>query len=443
MKRIVIFLISFFLYGCVTQEMELPEVTLADVKIIHKLPSEQSTFVLQKIISTIKRGTPIITYPNDWKTKDYGGWTCSNSYITAGTEEWGAGSLVLGNWSTELGEIFYEALTSRGYKIAGDPNQLFEKEDEVMSAEYSVGGALIDMKGNFCQVHDFWTGYPMGKFAGEMYLKVKWTIYNNLAKEEVFSMTTEGKSLQKEAKKQGIVFALNDAFSQAAEQLTSNQEFYNLAAREYKKEKGEIVTGDKITINGITKRHDNISKKIEMLLPAVVTVRVGQGHGSGFFISKDGHLLTNYHVVSKTDTVQVVLNNGLEIKAKVLKKNKVRDVALVKADLKIPKALAIDKNEPAIAENVMAIGSPLDESLKSTVTKGIVSTIKIFEEINAQKYIQADVAISPGNSGGPLINEKGNVIGIAVAGYTSGQNLNLFIPIKEALEALNISIKTQ
>ena len=172
-----------------------------DVKTIHKQESEQNTFVLQIIISTIKRGTPIIHYPQTWTSaKEYGNWLCSNSMLTAGTDEWGAGSAVLGNWSTELGEIFYEALTSRGYKIAGDPSKLFEREEEVVSAEYSIGGVLIDMKGNFCQTHDFWTGYPMGKFAGEMYLKVKWTVYSNLAREELFSMTTEGKALQRNLK---------------------------------------------------------------------------------------------------------------------------------------------------------------------------------------------------------------------------------------------------
>jgi S1-C subfamily serine protease len=86
---------------------------------------------------------------------------------------------------------------------------------------------------------------------------------------------------------------------------------------------------------------------------------------------------------------------------------------------------------------VFALGTPLTRALQSTLTRGIVSARR---SLGGKTYLQADVAISTGNSGGPLLDKMGNVVGISVAGFNVGENLNLFIPINEALSALNIHV---
>lgn len=124
----------------------------------------------------------------------------------------------------------------------------------------------------------------------------------------------------------------------------------------------------------------------------------------------------------------------------VIKKNRSRDVALIKIDSKIT-PLIIRQQLPSQADEVFAIGSPLNENLSGSITRGIVSAIRTIE---GKKWIQSDAAISPGNSGGPLVNSSGNVIGISTAGYmTAGSQvgLNLFIPIQAALESLDVSIE--
>jgi len=114
-----------------------------------------------------------------------------------------------------------------------------------------------------------------------------------------------------------------------------------------------------------------------------------------------------------------------------------RDVALVRIPVAASLVLPISAaGDPAIGEDVYVVGSPFDPKLRSTVTKGIVSG---FRTIDGRSYIQADAAITPGNSGGPLVDDRGNVVGITVAGY-EGQNLNLFIPIDDALKALNLTV---
>jgi S1-C subfamily serine protease len=149
--------------------------------------------------------------------------------------------------------------------------------------------------------------------------------------------------------------------------------------------------------------------------------------------------VSNQHVVGTAKNVTIVLENGVEIAAKVLARHKVRDVALIKVPLRVPSYLPLRTELPALLEKVFVIGTPLRAGLQSTVTSGIVSAIRVFAQTGI-RLIQSDAAISPGNSGGPLFDENGNVIGISVssAADDSAQNLNNFIPIGEALEALNL-----
>ena len=189
-------------------------------------------------------------------------------------------------------------------------------------------------------------------------------------------------------------------------------------------------------------RTGKVDKDIAALLPSVVTIRDAAGHGSGFFISTDGLILTNYHVVGEASEVAVILSNGLEGSGKVLRRDKARDVALIKMPVRVPNALALRMTEVTPPERVYSIGSPIREAMNSTVTAGVVSAIRK-DKTTGQTYIQSDAAISGGNSGGPLVDENGNVVGISTATLAapSAQNLNFFIPIPSALAALALQPK--
>jgi S1-C subfamily serine protease len=159
--------------------------------------------------------------------------------------------------------------------------------------------------------------------------------------------------------------------------------------------------------------------------------------GSGFLVSDDGYLLTNQHVVGAATTVRIRWSDGLESTGDVVRVDKRRDVALIKS---APRAgrqpLALRRETPAVGDAVFAIGTPLDPSLQNTVTKGIVSANRILDGF---AYIQSDVGVDHGNSGGPLIDDKGRVIGITVikiAPDDGQRGLNLFIPIGDALDFL-------
>jgi len=162
---------------------------------------------------------------------------------------------------------------------------------------------------------------------------------------------------------------------------------------------------------------------------------VPRGVGSGFIISDDGYILTNNHVVDRASDIFVTLTNGKEYKAKVVGTDPRTDVALIKVDdVENLKALPIgDSNQLRKGHWVLAIGSPF--GLESTVTAGIVSAINR-DTGDYLPFIQTDVAVNPGNSGGPLLNLSGEVVGInsQIVSRSGGfMGISLAIPIDEAM----------
>ncbi len=160
---------------------------------------------------------------------------------------------------------------------------------------------------------------------------------------------------------------------------------------------------------------------------------IPRGVGSGFIVSNDGFLLTNHHVVDGADEIYVTLTDKRELKAKLIGSDKRTDVAVVKIEgTGFPTLKFGDPNRLRVGEWVVAIGSPF--GLENTVTAGIVSA-KGRDTGDFLPFIQTDVAVNPGNSGGPLINMLGEVVGINSQIYsrTGGfQGISFAIPIDEA-----------
>ena len=161
---------------------------------------------------------------------------------------------------------------------------------------------------------------------------------------------------------------------------------------------------------------------------------VPRGVGSGFIISADGFILTNAHVVDGASEVYVTLTDKREFKAKIVGSDTRTDVAVLKIDgSNLPRLNMGDSDKIRVGEWVLAIGSPF--GLENTVTAGIVSA-KARDTGDYLPLIQTDVAVNPGNSGGPLINLKGEVVGINSQIYSrSGgfMGISFAVPIDEAL----------
>ena len=179
---------------------------------------------------------------------------------------------------------------------------------------------------------------------------------------------------------------------------------------------------------------------------AVVIVKNATGTGSGFVISKQGHVITNYHVVEGHNKVQVTLfrrtEQGYEKqelkKSRILALQPLRDIALLQLDLselkgELPGPVVInDEDDLRVGDLVFAIGNPL--GLERSVTQGIVSSAT--RTMGHMRLIQTDASINPGNSGGPLFNARGEVVGIVCAGATSFDGLAFGIPSSDLVDFL-------
>jgi len=163
------------------------------------------------------------------------------------------------------------------------------------------------------------------------------------------------------------------------------------------------------------------------------------GQGSGFFVSSDGYLLTNNHVVGGADKVSVFTNDGDEYEAEVVGTDPNTDIALIKVDGDgFPYLELGDSSGLQVGEWVLAIGSPFGQT--NSVTAGIVSAkgrtqMRILGQNGYENFIQTDAAINPGNSGGPLIDLDGNVVGVntAIISRSGGYNgIGLAVPVNMA-----------
>jgi S1-C subfamily serine protease len=177
--------------------------------------------------------------------------------------------------------------------------------------------------------------------------------------------------------------------------------------------------------------------KIADAVGAVVLVLSGGGHGSGFLVSTDGYLMTAEHVVGSDKYVKIRWSDGLEGVGEVIRTDKRRDVALIKTDPRGRQPLALRREAPQPGDTVFAIGAPIDPKLQNTVTRGVVSANRIMDGFS---FIQSDVTVDPGNSGGPLLDEQGRVLGFTDRGLRSAEaptGLNFFVPIDDALRFLS------
>lgn len=164
--------------------------------------------------------------------------------------------------------------------------------------------------------------------------------------------------------------------------------------------------------------------------------QIERGTGSGFIISPDGQLITNAHVVSGADTVQVTIKDGRTFEGQVIGTDSVTDVAVIKIEATDLPIVTLGRSEDLMpGQWAIAIGNPL--GLDNTVTAGIISAIgrsssQVGVPNKRVQFIQTDAAINPGNSGGPLLNDQGEVVGINTAIRADAQGLGFAIPIETA-----------
>lgn len=365
--------------------------------------------------------------PNSKIGEVHKGWFCEKS----GDIVWN--KKVYSLFSSKLPETFREELEKAHYPVPVVSDSIFETPNEEIktSSDLQVGMLIKDVNSNFCVKS---TG-----ILGGVYMKIFWQIYSAEAQRVVFETITEGTFQTKEAEKRPLDSFFLNAFRAAVRNLLAQPGYY------------QTITGTGVIkakaggpqilkFEGGKILNEPLTKNITNLRSAVVTIFGDLGSGSGFFVNKDGYLLTNHHVTGSTKFVKVKLSTGRELVGEVIRFDKTRDVALIKTEQIAVQPMAIRNSEPNIGEVVYVLGSPLGAKFNTTLTKGILSGYRTLKE---QRYLQSDVTILPGNSGGPLLDAKGSVIGMTVAGLGAKglAGMNFFIPINEVLTKLGVELQ--
>lgn len=210
--------------------------------------------------------------------------------------------------------------------------------------------------------------------------------------------------------------------------LELEQKIQELERQIQEKNDTPAVSGSAVSSSGYLTPAQVYQQNVDSVVAVSVTVRTqsfgqvmeGSSSGSGFILTEDGYVVTNYHVVEDGTSVSVIMSDGTELDAKVVGADSTNDVAVLKVDAQnLPAVTLGSSSELTVGDMVVAIGNPLGE-LNSTQTVGYVcgKDREITTGGTIINMIQTDAAINPGNSGGPLFNMKGEVIGITTAKYS-------------------------
>jgi S1-C subfamily serine protease len=278
-------------------------------------------------------------------------------------------------------------------------------------------------------------------------MSVTWYIMHIASEQIIFSASY--KSELKEAENQpyfteinslDFKFVIKQALDLNIDQLLSDSNYQSAINNVPAKAEIDSASFELITLNKVTSAGTERANILKRAQDASVTIVTATGHGSGFFIDHHGLILTCYHVVQQSKSVEVALNEGTLIKAKVVRSNPDYDLALLQIDNVSSTPIGFSSSSVNSGDEVFAIGSPAHKDLGRSLTRGIVSAERLIED---RQYIQTDASVSPGNSGGPLINQSGEVVGVvnAKAMSTGTEGVAFAIPVSVVMEMLNIDVK--
>tara|TARA_Y100000768_G_scaffold192377_1_gene144237 strand:- start:107 stop:1273 length:1167 start_codon:yes stop_codon:yes gene_type:complete len=183
--------------------------------------------------------------------------------------------------------------------------------------------------------------------------------------------------------------------------------------------------------NGIWEEGKYVSGDAEIEMPEIKNKLFAAASGSGFFVSQTGHIITNFHVIDSCDAVKVSFK-GDNINAKVLAIDKMNDLAILKSTINPDQIFSVAKEDADLLENIIIAGFPLGKRVSSSIktSKGSITSLSGFGD-NFSEF-QTDAALNQGNSGGPILNQKGNIVGVAVAVFGK----------EEGIESFNFGIKS-
>lgn len=336
------------------------------------------------------------------------------------------------------GPIFSRELNTVAGAAKSTRANLFEDKSSDEAVAYQVGALVHGLDVKVCTLA--YGAYDGGAKGGAV-IEIEWQIYSPARREVVASIETTGRAKAGRGTSREEVLAQlsTDAFADAVRQLAAAPKFRQLLSAPPPKDELQANPGQQSPIP--VSARQAVARPVSQAVGSVVLIKLPGAIGSGFLISDDGYVLTDAHVVDANKAVTIRWSDGFEAPGQVVRLHKKRDVAIIKTDPHGRAPLPIRASPIEVGETVWAIGTPLDEAFQNSVTRGVVSAHRVLDGF---AFIQSDVAINHGNSGGPLLDEKGYVVGLAdlafqlAYGVQSAQSY--FTPIKDALDFLSLDV---
>jgi S1-C subfamily serine protease len=333
--------------------------------------------------------------------------------------------------------VFNAEVEKAGFKsVAKD--DLFNRED-TGAADYLVGAVITDANIRACASRGGLLGPgKLGDARGSGTMKIEWQVYSPLRNDVVARVTTNASVNVEKTVPDGMTRLVVSGFANNLDQLLASPEF-RTAMNNKTPTVGDVLKTTsqygKIALAGSQKA---VKRPVADAVGSVVTLETSSVSGSGVLLSDDGYILTNAHVVGEEKELRVRWSDGIEMPGTVVRVSKPRDVALIQTNPRGRLPPPILRGAVTPGQRVYAIGSPNGAKFAGTVSSGVVSASRT---INGFNFIQSDVSVSPGSSGGALLDETGSLLGITEGGFdnegkTAG--LNIFIPIGDAMDFLNL-----
>ena len=443
MKKLFFFLL-LFLFGC-QMSMKFPD--QMEMMQIPQLPEffKQRSVAFEKALIDLPRGQTYITYP-------YWRWSFSHldiSFLEScnallryrfsnSTEDWSMGEKKFGDWQSDAAEFVNAPLKELGYDVIEASTTTFKRYREKRKAELLLSARITDIKSNQCNLFNFLYFRGADVIAGNAYVQVEWEVYDTLSDKVIAKFTTTGVGEVEKPTEKGNELLLLRALSDATNRLAHEEDFYRIVTQQdtlndlikaEEKQKPIILDMPHEKENRPLNEHYTFTKR--------ATVTVGED-ASGFYITRDGHILTTAEAVGSANVIAVEDSQGVRFQAKVLRTNFRLNVALLKSVAHKTPYLPIPEEDilkPLM--NVFTIGNPEGGQMRATVSQGIISNHRFRRKTN-ENFIQVSISTTKGYAGSPLLDEFGNVLGLHDGRNSEETNFSYYIPIHDALRALNI-----
>jgi len=374
---------------------------------------------LDKVITTIKNGATVGTINRKNKEQTPILWN-ANAVLKP----------------TELTDQFLNACNEAGLPTPRDHAQkLFQLDQRSRTPRYMVGAELTEYIERLS--YSGGNSHGTGKVISQVHGVVEWKIFDLRRMKVVGSWKKESRIRCRQKNWEPLQHGHVLFDNMIAEFINDQQiqDFLSTPENNMYSGSEEVIEVGPTPSRTVARSKNEIIQGSERSCATVIT---DQGHGSGVVVDPEGYMITTYHVIHDAKGIEVLFSNGLRLTATVVRTDPESDVALLDVVGSGYPSIPISSAPVfTLGAEVFTIGSPADIALGQSVSQGIISGRRTLDRF---EFLQTDLAVNPGNSGGPLINEKGEVIGIVQSKLVGKgiEGLGFAVPMEVVMERLRL-----